>query len=217
MPAEPSLRLIRGQRASGTLPSEFSALPDAQLVLLAQSGARDAFEALYRRYVAFALNLAVRLNPSGEEAEDVVHDAFLKAHANLDTLRDTSAFRSWLGAIVVRLVRTRLRRARIQRFLGLAPNNPVDLDALASDAASPQVRAELAQVYGLLGLLSTEDRIAWTLRNVEQRRLEEVAAMCECSLATVKRRIAKAQRFIEENFVATGGNVADGKGLSHGR
>jgi RNA polymerase sigma-70 factor (ECF subfamily) len=43
-------------------------------------------------------------------------------------------------------------------------------------------------------------RIAWTLRYVEREKLEEVARLCGCSLATAKRRIAATQAAIEEVF-----------------
>jgi RNA polymerase sigma-70 factor (ECF subfamily) len=46
------------------------------------------------------------------------------------------------------------------------------------------------------------ERIAWTLRYVERHRLEAVAELAGCSLATAKRRILKAQRFLAEHFVS---------------
>ena len=57
-----------------------------------------------------------------------------------------------------------MRRSKVQSLFGGSPASAVDLDNLVSPAASPEVRAELAQVYSLLGLLPIEDRIAWTLR-----------------------------------------------------
>ena len=50
--------------------------------------------------------------------------------------------------------------------------------------------------------LPADERIAWTLRYVERHRLETVAVMMDCSLATAKRRIARAQRFLTTHFVA---------------
>ena len=78
---------------------------------------------------------------------------------------------------------------------------PVDLDAIASPDASPHVRAQLAQIYALLRTLSADDRIAWTLRYIEGHELESVAELTRCSLATVKRRISRAQQFLDEHFV----------------
>jgi RNA polymerase sigma-70 factor (ECF subfamily) len=180
-------------------------LPDGQLVALAATGDNRAFEALYRRHVAFALHLATRIEGSSRDVEDVVHDAFLRAFERLGDLADRNAFRAWLGAIVVHAVRSRLRRMRLMNLLGLGrASEPVDLDALASPDCSPHVRAQIAQVYALLRTLPTDDRIAWTLRAVEGHDLETVARLSSCSLATVKRRISRAQKFLDDHFIHTG-------------
>lgn len=178
------------------------ALPDAQLVTLACRGDRGAMEQLYRRHVRFAINLATRIEGSDRDVEDVVHDAFLKAFERLEDLADRAAFRGWLGSIVVHAVRSRLRRHKLMRLLGLAPPaDHVDLDVLASQGASQHDRAQLAQIYALLRTLPTDDRIAWTLRAVDGHDLESVAKLARCSLATAKRRIKRAQDFLDQHFV----------------
>jgi RNA polymerase sigma-70 factor, ECF subfamily len=196
------LRLI-----GGTTPGEQAVAgpTDEALVLRVlekDAGAVNAFETLYRRHAGTALNLAVRIQGSTSDVEDIVHDAFVRAHQRIAELRDPAAFRSWLGSIVVRLVRTRLRRRRLVAMLGLATPEPVDLDAVASPDADPEVRALLAQMYALLQTLPADERIAWTLRHVERHRLESVAGLVGCSLATAKRRIGRAQAFLEEHFVS---------------
>ncbi|HYQ16959.1 MAG TPA: sigma factor-like helix-turn-helix DNA-binding protein, partial [Polyangiaceae bacterium] len=75
------------------------------------------------------------------------------------------------------------------------------IESIATPDADPESRALLAQVYALLQTLAADDRIAWTLRYVERHRLETVAVMMDCSLATAKRRIARAQRFLTDHFV----------------
>ncbi len=194
----PELRLVRPEAED----QGSTDLPDAALVARVAKHDAAAFELLYRRHAPFALNLAVRIQGSTQDVEDVVHDAFLRAHQRLAELRDVSAFRAWLGSIVVRLVRTRLRRRRLLNVLGLANPDPVELEAIASQDANPEARAELAQIYALLQTLPPDERIAWTLRHVERHRLEGVAELTGCSLATAKRRIARAQRYLEQRFVA---------------
>lgn len=182
--------------------AQLAALSDAQLVALGCKGETLALEMLYRRHAAFAIHLAARIEGSSRDVEDVAHDAFLRAFERLNDLSDRSAFRSWLGSIVVHAVRSRMRRARLMSVLGLGKSSePVDLDALASPDASPHVRAQIAQIYALLRTLPTDERIAWTLRCVEGHDLETVARLTRCSLATVKRRITRAQRFLDEHFV----------------
>jgi len=104
---------------------------------------------------------------------------------------------------VVRLVRSRLRRQRLLRTLGLVQaGEPSDLEAVATSAIDPESRALLAQVYALLRTMPSDDRIAWTLRYVERHQLEGVAELTGCSLATAKRRIQRAQQFLGQHFVS---------------
>lgn len=196
----------QGFRTSEAAAPGIEALADAQLVALARAGDREAFEALYRRHAAFALNLAVRIQGSIGDVEDVVHDAFLRAHECLDELREDSAFRAWLASIVVRMVRSRLRRARLLGSLGLSTQQPIDLDALAAEGAGPEVRALLAQVYGVLRRLPVDQRIAWTLRYVEKHTLPDAAQIVGCSLATVKRRVSAAQAALDTALADGGGS-----------
>lgn len=183
-------------------PRSLEETEDARLVSLAVHGETGAFEALYRRYAPFAINLAVRIQGNSRDVEDIVHDAFLRAHDKLPELRDGQAFKGWLGAIVVSLIRSRLRKRRLMGAFGLISKDPIDLDSIASESASPEARAQLAQVYALLQTLPADERVAWTLRHVERHRLEAIAELLGCSLATAKRRITRAQRFIQDHFVA---------------
>jgi RNA polymerase sigma-70 factor, ECF subfamily len=200
----PALRLVSAGPASSARPRVVpDAAEDAVLVARVLQNDRQAFEDLYRRHTGFVYGLVVRLQGSKSDVEDLVHDTFLRVYAELANLRDPAAFRGWLGSIVVSQVRMRLRRGRFLRALGLGSSEPVDLDSLASDAAGPEVRAQLAQLYALLRVMPADERIAWTLRHVERHSLEEVASLTDCSLATAKRRLQRAQHFLDEHFVST--------------
>lgn len=187
----PALSLVHSAEESGPRAAlRFVERQDAELVVLARAGDPAAFEALYRKHAAGALSLAVRVQGHALDTEDVVHDAFLRVFDRLHELREASSFRPWLFKVVVRLLRSRARRRRLMGAFGWNQEEPIDLEALADEAASPQVRAELAEVYALLRSLPFEHSLCWVLRMVEGRKLEEVAELTGSSLATVKRRIA---------------------------
>ncbi len=202
-PPAPPLRPLKSQeRLSPKLAAAFQALADEHLVSLGIKGEVAALEALYRRHAAFALRLATHIEGSTRDAEDTVHDAFLKAFDRLADLADKTAFRPWLGSIVVSMTRSKLRRGRFITFFGFGgADDPINIDDIASQEASPVVRAQLAQVYALLRMLPTDDRIAWTLRVMDGHELDTVAHLTRCSRATVKRRISRAQHFLNEHFV----------------
>jgi RNA polymerase sigma-70 factor (ECF subfamily) len=179
------------------------AVSDAQLVARAIDGERWGREMLYRRHAGSLLAMTVRMLRNRDEAEEVVQDTFVTGFEQLHTLREPAAVRAWLGQIAVSLVRRRIRRGRLTRFLGLDRGaDDTTLAALAAHDLPPDQLVELRLVDRLLGGMRTDVRIAWMLRRVEGLELAEVASWCGCSLATTKRRIAEADALLEKHVGA---------------
>ncbi len=179
-------------RTPSLLPSA-DALSDAELVERALSGERWSRDVLYRRHAHYLLAIATRLLSNRIEGEEVVQDTFVVGFEQLSKLRERAAVRAWLARIAISLVRRRLRRARLLRFLGLDRGfDDASLEVLAAPSVRPDDRAELALADRVLRRMPSDPRIAWMLRRVEGLPLAEVASACDCSLATVKRRIAVA-------------------------
>jgi RNA polymerase sigma-70 factor (ECF subfamily) len=184
MPAAAQAKATR----SGAGPS------DAALVVSARGGEVWAMEALFRRHATLVNKLAVRLLGRDEEVDDVVQEAFTRAFATLARLENPQAFVAWICSITAHLVHASLRKRRILAALGLRRALPADMDAIVSKSAPPEVVAELRATYERIHHLHPNLRIALVLRRVEGFALEEVAAMTGASLATVKRRLAEADR-----------------------
>jgi len=173
------------------------ALGDEELVRRALAGDRWGREMLYRRHAGSLLAMTVRLLANRGEAEEIVQDTFVTAFEQLGTLREPGAVRGWLGQIAVNLVRRRFRRARLMRFLGLDRGaDDATLESLADPGVSTDQRAELALVDRLLRGMKPALRLAWMLRRVDGLELAEVASLCDCSLATIKRRIVEADAIV---------------------
>jgi RNA polymerase sigma-70 factor (ECF subfamily) len=168
------------------------ALDDAELVLRARAGDPRAGEAIYRRHVRYLGSIALRLCGRQQDAEDIVQETFALALPRLDQLREPGALRVWLARVAVSQARRLLRRRRILSFVGLH-DDAVPADSLCAVDAPPEVRAELAQVQAVLATASPDERAAWWLHRVDGETLEATAEICDCSLATVKRRVAAAE------------------------
>jgi RNA polymerase sigma-70 factor (ECF subfamily) len=174
---------------------------DADLVTLARQGDRGAEEAIYRRHVRYVAGIVARLLDHRAEAEDCVQETFAIALERLEAVRDGDALRAWLAQIAVSQVRRRHRRKKLLRLFGLdRSTDDATLETYAWRGVSPEVSADLTRLHALLACLPAEQRIAWSLRNVEGHALEEVAAVCACSLATAKRRIAAADARVRALF-----------------
>jgi RNA polymerase sigma-70 factor, ECF subfamily len=174
-------------------------LSDEELVERLIEGDSWAQEALYRRYVRMVWATALRLLGNRADAEDIVQDTFATALTDLPHLEQAAAVRGWLLRITVHQAHRRFRRRALLRRLGL--DHSVDdatLAALTHPGASPETLAELSRVDRALGRLESGERFAWILRYVDGHRLEDVATACQCSLATIKRRLARANRAVDE-------------------
>lgn len=173
------------------------------LVAAARAGDRAAMKELYLDNAAYVAGMCARLLRDSEEAREITQDTFARAFERLDQLRDDDAFRPWVACIAVRLVGRTLQKRRLFRLVGFGHEQDDEVDtSLARLATAPtaESRAELACLDALLQRLPPEQRIAWMLRHVDQNPLEEVAAMCDCSLATVKRRVDAAQTFLRREM-----------------
>jgi DNA-directed RNA polymerase specialized sigma24 family protein len=165
------------QKQPALLPTA-DVLSDAELVARALQGDRWSRDMLYRRHAHYLLAISARLLSDRSEGEEVVQDTFVVGFEQLGTLREPAALRGWLARIAVSLVRRRLRRARLLRFLGL-DRSPDDatLAALAAPELGPDDCAELALVDRVLHRMPANLRIAWMLRRVEGLPLAEVASV----------------------------------------
>lgn len=147
-------------------------------------------EQLYERYAPYVGALASRMLGRAAEVEDVVQEVFASAVRGLPRRDSEPEVRGWLAKVTVRRCVRQLRFRRLWAVVDLAA--APSYEALPAKGASPEERTLIVQVYHALDGLPAALRVAWTLHHVEGESLPRAAELCNCSLATVKRRIAAA-------------------------
>jgi RNA polymerase sigma-70 factor (ECF subfamily) len=180
--------LLPLRRSQSDLPAPES---DELLVLSLRARHPDAGTQLFDRYAPHVRRVLVRVMGPDAEILDLVHDVFLTALESVHRLLDPKALRAWLTQIAVFTARARIRRrvrGRILRFLPFSELPEPELPP-ADFEGSESMQA----VYRVLNGLDTDQRIAFALRFVAGMELTEVATSCGVSLATIKRRLARAQ------------------------
>jgi RNA polymerase sigma-70 factor (ECF subfamily) len=125
----------------------------------AQSGEREAFAALYDRYLPRVYGYCYRLLGEREAAEDANTEVFMRALAALPAYR-TGSFRSWLFAIAHNVIADERRRQRPTVSLAAAADipDPTSLEEAAATAA------DWASVLSLLPRLSEDQQHVVALR-----------------------------------------------------
>ena len=175
---------------------------DAELVRAARAGETWAAEALVRRHARAVNGLALRLLGRDGDVDDVVQDTFVSAFSALDRLQDPQSFAAWLSGILVRIVGKLIRRRRLLARLGMGRASlAIDLDALVAPTVQPDDALELRRLYALAERLPAAVRVPLLLQRVEGLGLDEIARLTGASLATVKRRVARAESALRASFL----------------
>ena len=168
-------------------------LDDAELVRLARGrDARAASELWHRHSVMVRGILRRSLGPT-HDVEDLVQDVFMRFFDSIEELREPGATKSFLFGITLRVAGSWLRRKRVRRWV-LFTDAPPDVEAEADD---PEARAALKGLYAVLDKIDDEGRLAFTLRHFEGQELTDVATALGCSLATIKRKLARVEERVQ--------------------
>lgn len=166
-----------------------------QLAERAQSGCRQSFEELARRFQTPLRHFLRRIG-GGEETDDLLQETFLRAYRNLDKYRSRWRFSTWIYTIARRTHISLGRKAR--PAVGEA-----GLDGVASTAPGPhQLAADGEQRQGLWDLaaraLSQDELSAMWLFYVEEMPAREIAAVLERSWVSVKTMLFRARQRLRE-------------------
>lgn len=169
------------------------------------SSSAQRFEALVLPHTDAAYNLALRLTRSPEAAEDVTHDAFLRALAAVDGYRGGDA-RAWLLSIVRNRafdwLRERRRKATVSLVSSDDPDADVEWEFADPDQETPEQalmrKGEAAGLASLVDALPPRLREVLVLREVEDLSYREIAEVTGAPIGTVMSRLARARALAGE-------------------
>jgi len=154
------------------------------------------FEVLARQNKDAVYRQLVRVCGNQEDAEDVLIEALLKAYRNLDSLRESSAFRAWLAQIGRRVCWQLRQREALLPIIQLSAmeNEGEALAANAPSAETQAARQEMKQmIQRAIESLPLRERKVYQLREVEELPGEQVARRLGISVAAMKSRLHRAR------------------------
>lgn len=177
---------------------------DQRLVERAQAGEKRAFDLLVSKYQRKLSRLLSRFIRDPAEVEDVAQEAFVKAYRALPSFRGDSAFYTWLYRIGINTAKNHLvamgRRAPTTTEFDADEAETFEDGDQLRDINTPESLLMSRQigetVTAAMDGLPEELRTAITLREIEGLSYEEIAAIMNCPIGTVRSRIFRAREAI---------------------
>ena len=163
------------------------------LVLRAQSGDREAFDALLRETAPPLLRYVTRVTGDAAMAEDAVQEALIAIVRKIAWLQDATLFRAWAYRIASREAFRALKKHR--RAEPFIDRNDV-AEPIPPD---PWMRERLV---ASLNRLSAPIRAVITLHYIEEMPLSAVAAILDLNIGTVKSRLSYGLTQLRKDILA---------------
>jgi RNA polymerase sigma-70 factor (ECF subfamily) len=176
------------------------AIDDAEAVARARDGDLDAYAVLVARYTLPAHRAAFLLG-AGEESDDVVQEAFVKAFRHLARFRVGEPFGPWLLSIVANetrnLARSRRRRAALALRLPSAESDGTTADGPVDAVLAAERRAQL---LAAVNALPDRERQVLVCRYFLDLSEAETAQVLGWPLGSVKSRTSRALNRLRGHF-----------------
>ncbi|MGH7825485.1 MAG: RNA polymerase sigma factor [Candidatus Binatia bacterium] len=179
---------------------------DEELVALAQSGDRTAFEELVERHQHKAFRIAFDFARDREEAKDLSQDAFLKAYTNLKHFDGRSAFYTWFYRILVNvcLDYKRRRQRRPAKEFDETTEGEVEPTHQAAHSVTPDQQVIAGQISRRIGAaldaLPPKQRTVFILRNHQGLSIREIAETMQTAEGTVKVHLHRAVTALRQSL-----------------
>jgi RNA polymerase sigma-70 factor, ECF subfamily len=172
------------------------------LVQRCQRGDRRAFGQLVRQEQQRICQLVFRIVQRREDVDDLVQEIFLLLYRKIGGFRSESSFSTWLTRLAINECRRVLRRRRFSRLLF---GDEWEQQAPAGEGSALRLLEEEEEHQTLrraLSELPEKLRLVVILRYFEAIPCEEIAAVLDCKVGTVRSRLFHARQRLKEVMLA---------------
>lgn len=175
---------------------------DGELIELAASGDRDAFDVLIRPRLDRLYRMAFAVTRAEADARDATQNACVLAWRELPRLREREKFDAWLSQIVINAARgvvrktgrSRVREVRVEPDPGGDRPPPTDHPAMPAES---DTFADSDAIQRAFSRLDGAARALLVQHHVEGMPLVDIARAQGAPVGTIKWRLSNARRALE--------------------
>ncbi len=162
-----------------------------------------AFEELVRRYQNRIYSLAYRMTGDNVEAYDLTQEAFLRCYAALPSFNANLRFAPWLYRIATNLCINFLQSSRIRKG-GADPDLALQMPDRGKQPDSLyEEKEQRERIHTAILNLPAKYRAVVVLRHMQDKTYEEIAAILDLPLNTVRTHLFRARELLRRRLYET--------------
>jgi len=168
-----------------------------------------AYEGLVRKYSAYVFNLAYRMSGNEADAKDLAQEAFIRVFRAFGRIDPDAPLEAWLHRIVKNLFIDLIRKypkGRVESLSAPVPTaqgGEVTREWPGPESDNPETvvdaHMDVDVQRALLGL-PKDLRMVVVLSDIQGFAYEEIAQMLDVPLGTVKSRLHRARKILQERL-----------------
>jgi RNA polymerase sigma-70 factor (ECF subfamily) len=171
---------------------------DSELIKKAKKGSHGAFNILMNKYYPRVYASIFSFIKSKEDSEDLSQQTFIKVWQQLDTFRGDSAFFTWVYRIAINLAKNFVTSSGFKKQKINTSIQEAEIDISSFDDIESAVihNESLEEISYFIDSLPESLKTAFVLRESEGKSYDEIAAITETPIGTVRSRIFRARESI---------------------
>ena len=181
-------------------------LEDRLFLELYMKNKDEAFLYLIEKYATQIFNTCMNIVRHREDAEDVTQEVFTAVYISLESFNGTSKLSTWIYGIALNKSKEFLRKKTRQKRSGYIIQWDNDVSHSLTKATiefnHPGVLLENKErtklLFNAIDQLSMNQKIAYTLHNIDGISYNEVAEIMGLSIASVESLIFRAKRKLKQ-------------------
>jgi RNA polymerase sigma-70 factor (ECF subfamily) len=182
---------------------------DAGVVAQVLAGDKEAFRLLVDRHSRSIFHVTFRMTGNQQDAEELVQETFLRAYKALGRFELRSNFSTWLYRIAVNRTLDFLSVKRMQNKDTYQIVDEPDPEEgrqiqLAAEGPGPErmvLSSEMkSKVAQSMSLLTPVERIAFTMRHMEGRSIEEIGETLKLNTSAAKNSVFRAVKKLRQQL-----------------
>lgn len=171
-------------------------ISETDLVKGCQKGKAKYQRLLYEQYAPKMLGVCLRYFHSKDEAQDALHDGFVKVYSKIKDFRSEGSFEGWIRRIMVN-TSLNLYRSNLKRMY----HANVDDDTVQiADSSMDFDHFNVQDILRLVQELPDGYRIIFNMFEIDGYAHKEIAEMLSISVNTSKSQLLKARRQLRQRM-----------------